>query len=143
MKRLKVQQVPVARRLLLAKQKNKCAVCGCDFDDATYNKKKRKVVLKYRACLDHNHTTGYIRGVLCDGCNGLEGKVARFLQRHPPSCSVPEVLRGLAEYLERHATPRTEWKHHSFRTDSEKREARNKRRRRLRKEAQALRDLNE
>lgn len=43
-----------------------------------------------RLCIDHNHQTGVIRGLLCNGCNTAAG----LAQDHP------EVLRGLADYLE-------------------------------------------
>ncbi len=40
---------------MLTKQLFKCAVC--------------KVDIKNRACVDHNHTTGQVRELLCDSCN--------------------------------------------------------------------------
>lgn len=39
-------------------QNNKCLICGNTFDNKT-------VV----ACVDHNHTTGKVRGILCRTCN--------------------------------------------------------------------------
>ena len=41
---------------LFAKQNNKCRICETSFDDV-------------RACVDHSHTTGIVRGLLCDKCN--------------------------------------------------------------------------
>lgn len=38
---------------LLQKQNNGCALCG----------------QKKRLCVDHNHNTGKVRGLLCHGCN--------------------------------------------------------------------------
>lgn len=43
-----------------------------------------------RLCIDHNHQTGEVRGLLCNGCNTAAG----LAQDHP------DVLRGLADYLE-------------------------------------------
>lgn len=43
----------------LAEQDNKCAICERSMD--TYSKKI--------FCVDHNHTTNKIRGILCDPCN--------------------------------------------------------------------------
>lgn len=43
---------------MLLKQNNKCAVCGRDMSD--YGKV---------FCVDHNHTTGKVRGLVCDPCN--------------------------------------------------------------------------
>lgn len=40
-------------------QDNKCAICGNDITD--------------NACVDHNHKTGKIRGLLCQRCNLLLG----------------------------------------------------------------------
>lgn len=43
-------------------QKGKCAICGKDRKE-----------LKYDLAIDHNHTTGKIRGLLCNSCNSLIG----------------------------------------------------------------------
>ena len=40
--------------------------------------------------VDHNHTTGDIRGILCNGCNTAAGLAQ----------DNPAVVRGLANYLE-------------------------------------------
>lgn len=43
---------------LLNKQNNKCSICGVDlFLDKT------------KAVIDHDHTTGELRGILCTNCN--------------------------------------------------------------------------
>ena len=47
---------------LLAKQEGKCAICGRGQDD-----------LPRRLAVDHNHTTGKVRGLLCDNCNTAVG----------------------------------------------------------------------
>jgi hypothetical protein len=44
--------------LLLEKQNHKCAICG-----------KEKVESDRTFCVDHNHITGEIRGLLCRNCN--------------------------------------------------------------------------
>lgn len=41
-------------KLKLIEQDNKCVICG---------------LASYRLVVDHNHTTGQIRSLLCDGCN--------------------------------------------------------------------------
>lgn len=38
------------------KQNNKCLICGIDFNEIN-------------ACIDHNHETGKVRGLLCGRCN--------------------------------------------------------------------------
>lgn len=40
---------------LLSAQAGACAICGDD--------------IRYRATVDHNHLTGMVRGLLCNGCN--------------------------------------------------------------------------
>ncbi len=51
---------------MLKKQKNKCAIC-----ESTSNNRKRAE----RFCIDHCHSTGKIRGLLCHNCNVLLGKL--------------------------------------------------------------------
>jgi len=46
--------------LILKKQKGRCAIC-------------KKLPLNQRLDIDHNHTTGIIRGLLCRGCNRFLG----------------------------------------------------------------------
>ena len=62
----------------LAEQNNKCAICNRDMND--YGK---------IFCVDHNHTTGKVRGLLCDPCNyGLgfyekhKDKYIEYLKKH-------------------------------------------------------------
>jgi hypothetical protein len=64
---------------MLAAQGGVCALCG------------RAGVRKL--CVDHCHTTGQVRGLLCDACNtsiGKLGDTAEALQR------VADYLRGAA-----------------------------------------------
>lgn len=67
MKKLKPKDIPLIRSKILKKQKNKCAICG------------RK---NQAWCLDHDHETGRIRGVLCRGCNSVEGKFRKAFVRY-------------------------------------------------------------
>jgi hypothetical protein len=48
--------------LLLLQQQGRCAICRKTPEEA---KQKVKVVL----CVDHNHRTNIVRGLLCDYCN--------------------------------------------------------------------------
>src|SRR3990167_6343729 len=43
--------------LMLKNQKGGCAICGMKHNH------------KRRFCIDHNHTTNEVRGLLCNGCN--------------------------------------------------------------------------
>jgi hypothetical protein len=68
---------------LLERQNNSCAICGESADQ-----------FKKGLALDHCHSTGSIRGLLCGTCNRwLIGAV-----------KTPELLRKAAEYLENAAT---------------------------------------
>jgi hypothetical protein len=59
-----------------------CAICG---GNGVYKGQTN-------LCIDHNHDTGAVRGLLCNDCNvGL----ARFKDS-------PEIARKAAEYLETH-----------------------------------------
>jgi len=42
---------------MLKKQNNKCAICNEEFNK------------DYKPCVDHNHETGEVRGLLCRKCN--------------------------------------------------------------------------
>lgn len=68
---------------LLTQQEYKCAICGCDYQ--TYKQEKNA-----EFCIDHNHSTGEVRGLLCSVCNKVLGQ----LQDNP------YILRKAAEYLE-------------------------------------------
>lgn len=61
---------------LLAKQEEACAICH-----------KPSELL----CVDHDHDSGQVRGLLCDSCNKLLGF----------SGDSPEVLTNAIEYLKR------------------------------------------
>lgn len=51
---------------LLNRQNNSCAICqSTKVDKGRYR----------RLCIDHNHTTGAIRGLLCNRCNRTLGMV--------------------------------------------------------------------
>ncbi len=62
-------------------QGDACAVCGAPFAD-----------MKKRPHVDHCHKTGKVRALLCHRCNTAIG-LAR---------DCPDILRGLAAYLEHH-----------------------------------------
>jgi len=66
---------------IVERQGERCAVC-------------RKVIapMGRDTHIDHDHTTGKVRGLLCSECNLGLGK---FKDR-------PDVLRAAATYLERH-----------------------------------------
>ena len=53
---------------MLAKQGNKCGVCGIDHDQYKSTSHRNKCF-----AVDHCHATGDIRGLLCDKCNRALG----------------------------------------------------------------------
>ena len=149
MTKLKHSEVAGLRKRLLEKQENRCAICACSFSEAYYSHKKRKVLPKHVACLDHCHKTGQIRGVLCSGCNSLEGKVINAIERwHTNVCisdtsSVSNLLYALANYYSWHRVDHLDLIHPSFKTEEEKRLLKNKRARLARKNGKQKKGTND
>ncbi len=79
---------------LLACQDGGCAICH---RPVIYSGKQKG--LRDLACVDHDHDTKEIRGILCQACNTAIGLFG----------DDPARLRCAAEYLERHALGRSEW----------------------------------
>lgn len=69
---------------LLRAQKERCAICGTD-------KQFRRQEDNRRLAVDHCHTTGKIRGLLCASCNRGLGYFA----------DNPVFLRAAAKYLDK------------------------------------------
>jgi hypothetical protein len=74
--------------------------------------------------LDHDHSTGAVRGTLHSGCNSLLGKVENNYKRYGVM-NLSAFLNGAAAYLQRHTTNQTGWLHNTHKTDDEKRINRN------------------
>lgn len=66
-----------------AEQSGKCLIC--EIDMAPRGREK------HAACIDHNHETGEIRGLLCRGCNHGIGSLG----------DSPKVLQSAIEYLQK------------------------------------------
>lgn len=64
---------------LLRQQRGRCTIC-------------QHVHAAIRLSVDHDHTTGAVRGLLCRECNTMLGMVR----------DDPTVLRAAATYLEQH-----------------------------------------
>ncbi len=56
------------RQEMLARQNHTCALCPRDLK-------------KHTACVDHDHETGRIRGILCVQCNSALGKLGDSSER--------------------------------------------------------------
>lgn len=67
-KRITFSKIEELREKYARKQGQRCPICG-------------RSLLRLRATLDHCHKTGYVRGVLCNNCNGLEGKLSGIIAR--------------------------------------------------------------
>ena len=73
---------------LLSSQGGGCAICG-----KTPEQERRNLAV------DHDHTTGRIRGLLCALCNH------RLIGRHRIGLDSPARLRAAANYLDREYHP--------------------------------------
>ena len=111
MQKLKSSQIAPVRTSLLSTQNGKCAVCSGPCS-ATL------------ARLDHCHTTGAVRGTLCNGCNALLGKVENNAPRFGVR-NLSSFLHGAAAYLQKHMTNITGLIHPLHLTEDEKRVRRN------------------
>lgn len=116
MRRLKTTEVSKAREILLTKQGRTCPLCN---EKIPGPKNKQPV-------LDHDHTTGWLRDVLCRNCNGMEGKVFNLARRAKAGGTEYEWLSRLLAYYDRHRTSQHGLIHPTHKTEAEKRDARNK-----------------
>ncbi|CAM0030420.1 endonuclease VII [Vibrio phage D530] len=111
--------LPNINKELVRRQRGLCPITGRDL----------RAMTPSNVVVDHNHKTGVIRAALPRGINGLEGKVKALLIRWGACKSEEEaisMLRGLADYLELHRTPQTEWIHPEHLTPAEQRAKKNK-----------------
>ncbi|MDE2096323.1 MAG: endonuclease VII domain-containing protein [Patescibacteria group bacterium] len=76
---------------MLEAQNGVCAICGRP-EARLRNGRPQSL------CVDHCHTTGRLRGLLCSACNRSIGLMKDNAQR----------LRAAAEYLERHQSARSD-----------------------------------
>ena len=109
MTKIKAADVARIRSALLDKQKHLCPLC-----EGSMKGTKGK-----KPALDHDHTRGHIRDVLCLNCNGIEGKVYNLARR----CGSGQELRwikNLTAYWEKHQTSQHGLIHHTHKTPLEK-----------------------
>lgn len=75
------------RDVMLEAQDFKCGICGIDLRGSDPSTGK-----PYKICVDHDHYTGKVRGILHDDCNKGIGMFQESL----------DIIRKAVKYLERH-----------------------------------------
>ena len=110
--RLKRTDLPRIRQKLIVEQKGSCPICKRDL-------KGQKVT----PSVDHDHLTGFIRGVLCVNCNGLIGKINNLLNRIDVRKRGHDAI--LHSYVEYHDKEPTRFIYPSHQTEAEKKTSRN------------------
>lgn len=118
MKQLKVKEIKQTRDQLLLEQGGLCGMCN-------------QHIIQGQEVLDHNHTTGIIRGVCHRSCNSLEGVLINAVKRYAVR-DLESFMACLASYHKTHEEDQTSLLHPSFKTPqarkelAKKRKARNK-----------------
>lgn len=118
--RIKNKDIPAFRERLIAEQGGRCWLCDVDLSTVT-------------ACLDHNHQTGHIRGVLCGNCNGIEGKISNLANRAKRSGTRYGFVAKVLAYWDHFTGSQRQEIHPTHKTEDEKRIRRNKKARERRK----------
>lgn len=116
MRKIARTQLKLYTRRQLAAQGGVCKLCHQPID----------LSVPKSAVMDHDHTTGECRGVLCRACNGAEGKVAnaagRWGARSMDYAKILPWLKNLIAYLE---APGLGLVYPTHKTEEEKRLERN------------------
>jgi hypothetical protein len=123
--RLKAKDIDSLRRKISLEQNNKCWICEIDLSSV-------------KACLDHDHFTGRIRSVLCQNCNGIEGKIKNLSNRGKRDKTRYDFVNKILSYWNFHSAHQREEIHPSHRTEDEKRLIRNKKARLRRKKKKVV-----
>ena len=111
--KLTLAQVAIVKQAILEKRQNfTCCICPTKLTVRT-------------SCLDHDHYTGVVRGVLCRNCNGIEGKVKNVSIRGRRTLAPKDYVRNIAAYWELHEQDRTNLIYPTHLTTDEKRVKRN------------------
>lgn len=96
----KYRMRPADYEALRSEQEYRCAICGDHEDEIAFvlggrpRKDGKPSAEGKKLVIDHCHTTGRVRGLLCNACNTLLGKASER----------PEVLIAAAAYLKREPT---------------------------------------
>ena len=122
--RIKVKDIPKLRAEISASQNGKCWLCNISLSGVV-------------ACLDHDHITGEVRGVLCGNCNGIEGKIFNLTRRARRDMTSTEYLTKIQDYWHVFSSVPRGILHPTHKTQDEKRLQRNKKAR-LRRQKKKL-----
>ena len=126
--KMKQSDIPMVRKILIAKQNGVCPICGKDLTR----------VSPINQVIDHDHETGYVRAVVHRGCNKVEGSVLNTVRRWGKAGTIDEIIgtmRRLVSFWELHSTRQTDFIYYNHKTAAEKRAAYNAKRRRANKNA--------
>lgn len=111
--RIKVKDIPALRDSIALTQKGLCWICDVELSSVT-------------PCLDHDHVTGRIRGVLCANCNGIEGKIHNLARRGSRGKPKYDYVSRILSYWNHFSALQREEHHPTYRTPDEKRLRKNK-----------------
>ena len=129
---MKASQILAAKKVLAKKQGYECDLCSIDLHTMPTK----------NWCLDHDHTEGHVRGVLCRNCNGIEGKIHNLARRAARGRSASDLLQRVLSYWERHTFEASNAIFHpSHKTKDEKRLATNKKARMARAKKKAMQNI--
>ncbi len=106
------------RSKMLREQSNRSPITGLEITDPV---------------LDHDHQTGDIRAVLNRWENSVLGRLENWSRRIGRGVDPIQFLRGVADYIEHHKTYPSGIKYPTYKTEAEKRDARNKKAREARR----------
>lgn len=118
-RRLKTTEIATTRAALSVQQGHRCKLCKLPLGEGAD-----------RPVLDHDHATGFIRGVLHSSCNALLGKIENNYKR--TGVKLGPFLAGALPYMQAHSTPQHYLLHPSHKTPDEKRLRANTRARKAR-----------
>jgi hypothetical protein len=111
-RQLKPREVPIVKAAVLKQQDGKCPLCTIPLTVQT-------------GCLDHDHVTGVVRGVLCRNCNGIEGKIKNLVTRARRGARFVDWLGRLIMYWLHHERNPRDFLYPTHRNDEQKRVLRN------------------
>ena len=114
MRKLKQTQVKAVREDLASKQGNRCGIC-------------KTIMTPDMQVMDHNHSSGVLRDVLCRNCNGIEGKIYNLANRAKRVHTVEWYIQRLLAYWDKHSEPQSDLVYPTHKTADDKRLLTNKR----------------